>query len=430
MSTATNHKTVLVYPGGTEIGLEIARSLKWCKEIRVISAGLPETSASLFFGVHHDVQPINSPEWLEQLKAAIRIEQVTHVFPAHDDAIVPLLKNEGVLNAKVVTSSLDTCQTARSKTKTLKRLQSVVPVPRLFKTRSSVRDLPVFLKPDKGQGSRGVVVARTVAELDLALQRDPSLVIQEFLPGQEYTIDCFSDRDRGVLYAAGRERLKITGGIASRSHFVDDSRFGDYARRIHAALPFRGAWFFQVKSSATGELKLLEVAPRIAGTSGLSRVTGVNLPLLSIFESDRVKVSIPQTLQGVVVQRTLVPAYTHSLDYDALYLDYDDTLIVNGLVNTHLVKLAYQFLNEQKPVVLVTRHAGDIKASLRKHRLEGLFDKIRHLQAGESKRHAVEHKAAVFIDDSFRELEDLRRHPGLLVMHVSAADVLTDHRGI
>jgi carbamoyl-phosphate synthase large subunit len=430
MTLAADKRTVLIYPGGTEIGLEIARSLKPCKEVRLISAGLTNTPAEVFFETHHEVQPVNSSEWLEQLGSVVRAEQVTHIMPAHDEVIAPLVESEGVLGAKVVTSCLDTCQTARSKTKTLKRLKGIVPVPELFKTSSAVGKFPVFLKPEIGQGSRGAVTAKTIAEMNVALEKDPSLVIQEYLPGEEYTVDCFSDRDRGVLYAAGRQRIKITSGIASHSRFVNDPRFGDYARRIQVVLPFRGAWFFQLKSSAEGELKLLEVAPRIGGTSGLSRVSGVNLPLLSLYESDRVQVSIPQTLQGVVVQRTLVPSYTHSLDYDALYLDYDDTLIVNGVVNTHLVKLAYQFLNKQKPVVLVTRHAGDIRASLRKHRLEGLFDKIRHLQAGESKRDAVEHKAAVFIDDSFRELEDLRQHPGLLVLHVSAADVLTDYRGI
>lgn len=31
--------SVLVFPGGTEIGLEIWRSLKDCKEIRLYSAG-------------------------------------------------------------------------------------------------------------------------------------------------------------------------------------------------------------------------------------------------------------------------------------------------------------------------------------------------------------------------------------------------------
>jgi hypothetical protein len=38
MDLKSSQRTVLVYPGGTEIGLEIARSLKPCKEVRLLSA--------------------------------------------------------------------------------------------------------------------------------------------------------------------------------------------------------------------------------------------------------------------------------------------------------------------------------------------------------------------------------------------------------
>ena len=428
MNTA-NQRIVLVFPGGTEIGLEIARSLKPCKEVRLVSAGLAGTPAESFFPKHYNVPTVRDEGWLEALRDVVKREGVTHIFPAHDEVIGPLLQAESDLGAKVVTSSPETCRIARSKSRTIRHLQDVVPVPGLYEDANAVDRFPVFVKPDAGQGSRGASVAADRTELESLLSKDATLIIQELLPGEEYTVDCFSDRERGVLYSAPRRRIKITSGIASRSAFVEEQCFAQYARRIHAALPFQGAWFFQMRASSAGELKLLEVAPRIAGTSGLSRVSGVNLPLLSLYESERVHVSIPHALPDVLVERTLVPTYVHSLDHEALYLDFDDTLIVNGAVNTQLVKLAYQFINEGKPVFLVTRHAGDIGASLRKHRLEGLFDKITHLQAGESKRLAVEHRTAVFIEDSFRELEDLRQHPGLLALHVSAAELLRDDRG-
>lgn len=430
MTASPPQRTVLVYPGGTEIGLEIARSLKPCKEVRLVSAGMRDTPADCFFSNHHEVEPVSARTWRQELKSAIEAERVTHIFPAHDEVIVPLLENESLLGAKIVASCLETCRVARSKTETVKWLAGVVPVPTLFEALSAVAEFPVFLKPDRGQGSRGALVARTREELGVALAKDESLVIQEYLPGEEYTVDCFSDREKGVLYAAGRKRIKITSGIASRSQFVQNARFADYARRIDAALPFSGAWFFQLKASTAGELKLLEVAPRIAGTSGLSRASGVNLPLLSLYESDRIEVTIPHQLSGIIVERSLAPAYSHAIEYDALYLDYDDTLIVGGAVNSQLVKIAYQCLNRKKAVVLVTRHAGDISASLQKYRLGGLFDQVVHLKAGESKRKAITHSRCVFIDDSFRELEDLRRHPGVTALHVSSADLLLNYRGI
>ena len=37
-----------------------------------------------------------------------------------------------------------------------------------------------------------------------------------------------------------------------------------------------GSWFFQMKRDSEGHLKLLEIAPRIGGTSSLYRIKGVN----------------------------------------------------------------------------------------------------------------------------------------------------------
>jgi hypothetical protein len=173
----------------------------------------------------------------------------------------------------------------------------------------------------------------------------------------------------------------------------------------------------------------MEVAPRIGGTSALSRVSGVNLPLLSLYENSGIKVVIPPSLEGVLVQRTLAPVFSHSMEFNALYIDYDDTLILNGVVNSLLVKVIFQFVNCNKPVVLVTRHDGDIRLSLRKYRLEALFDKVVHLHSGESKRTAIEHSKVVFIEDSFRELEDLHMHPEVTPIHISSIELLVRNHG-
>ena len=419
---------VLVYPGGTEIGLEVARALKPCKEVRLFSAGLSGTPADFFFASHYNVQPVSHADWQEELKVVVEKEKITHIYPAHDDVIIPLIENQTFLEARIVSSPLESCRIARSKSLTVQRLSGIVPAPEIFKTTKSVVNFPVFLKPDIGNGSRGVLTARNLNQLNEALGANPSLIIQEFLPGQEFTIDCFSCRNNGVLYAQGRLRSRITSGIASRSSFVSNPLFYSYAKKIHEAIPFHGAWFFQLKESASGEMKIMEVAPRIGGTSGLSRASGVNLPLLSLYENSGIKVAIPPSLEGVLLERTLAPVFSHNMEFNALYIDYDDTLILNGAVNSQLVKVAFQFVNLNKPVVLVTRHNGDIHSSLRKYRLEALFDKIVHLQSGESKRTAIEHTKVAFVDDSFRELEDLRLHQEVTPIHVASTDLLNEFK--
>jgi len=418
---------VLVFPGGTEIGLEIGRSLETCKEVDLFSAGVSSAShATYAFRDHFEMPKVNEIGWLERLTEIVVNNAITHIFPAHDDAVIALVENALKIPAKIVTSPVKTCRIARSKKDTLATLQRFVPTPDIHSTAEEVKEYPVFVKPDKGQGSRGATAIQNRLALDLALEKDQSLIILDHLPGREFTVDCFSDRERGVLYSRGRVRARITNGISSNSFYVDDKRFIELAHKINAILPFYGAWFFQVKENTVGELCLLEVAARIPGTAALSRACGVNLPLLSLYEAERVPVAIHPLDLSVTVDRTFTPIFKHGLIYDTLYVDLDDTLIIHNRVNAQLVTIIYQCLNRGVRVILLTRHGKDVKATLDKFRLTILFDEIVHLTEGESKANYIKSSNAVFIDDSFSELSAVGNIMGVTAIHTSAADLLLE----
>jgi len=417
----------LVVPAGTEIGLEIARSLSACKEVEIFGAGRLECSPGPFkFARMFPAPMVYEPGFEKAIGDIIREHGITHVFAAHDDVLVRLSDIRQQLGAKLVTSPADTCRVARSKRATILALRGVLPVPADYDSPDEIQNFPVFVKPDAGQGSRGASIVRSRLHLDIVLAQDPTLYIQEYLPGAEFTVDCFSDRERGLLFAAGRTRARVTSGIAAHSSFVEDPLFEDYARRINDALPFHGAWFFQLKKDVSGQLRLLEVAARIAGTSALSRVSGVNLPLLSLFESERIDVNIRPLVSGVTLDRAQVPLYRHTLFFEAVYVDLDDALIIRGRLNTLLLRVLYQCVNKCIPVILVTRHQHDLMHTLRKHRVDRLFDRIVHLQDGESKTAAITHEAAIVIDDSYRELRDVETRKGIIGIHPSAVELLLE----
>ena len=416
---------MLVVPAGTEIGLEVARSLSVCKEVDLFGAGRLDCSPGPFKFARMLAAPmVDDKNFVDAINVIVREHGITHVIPAHDDVLFTLSSAGNKLGAKLVTSSHKTCVIARSKRATIKSMHGVVPVPALYESFKAVDSYPVFVKPDAGQGSRGACLVNNEEQLRIALSEDPTRIIQEYLPGEEFTVDCFSDRERGLLYASGRARARISNGIAAHAFFTQDPLFEIYARKINDVLKFQGAWFFQLKRDSSGQLRLLEVAARIAGTSGLSRVSGINLPLLSIYESDRVKVSVRQPLLGVTLDRAQTPLYRHKIKYDAVYVDLDDTLLIHGRLNTLLLRVLYQCVNKSIPVVLVTRHEGNLEQTLCDHRISGLFDRIAHLRQGESKTAAINHNQAIFIDDSYRELLEVEKMNGIVGIHPSAAEIL------
>ena len=44
----------------------------------------------------------------------------------------------------------------------------------------------------------------------------------EYLPGRELTVDCFSDRERGVLFARARPRERTRAGISMATRTEPD----------------------------------------------------------------------------------------------------------------------------------------------------------------------------------------------------------------
>lgn len=209
---------------------------------------------------------------------------------------------------------------------------------------------------------------------------------------------------------------------------VHDDVFAEYARKISDKLALYGAWFFQVKRDRHDVLKLLEMAPRIAGTMALHRVQGVNFALLSIYEQERMPIGILLNQVTVEIDRALVNRYRHSVRYGTVYVDLDDTLILNGAVNVQLVAFLYQCLNAGIRIVLLTKHEADVDQTLRNYRLVEIFDEIIHIDQPAEKWNFIREPDAILIDDSFSERKSVSERLGILTFDCSMLEMLMDDR--
>jgi carbamoyl-phosphate synthase large subunit len=400
------------------------------RQIELYSAGAPVSNHAPYVFARHFLLPmVGEPTWLGRLNALISREGIDFVYPAHDDVILALAQNHRQVRAKLVTSPLATCQICRFKSRTYRALRGLVPVPSVFSPKG-VRSFPVFLKPDRGQGSQDVHRVTSQGELDLLVRAAPDrYLVTEYLPGEEYTVDCFTDRRGRLRYVSGRRRIRVRNGIAVDTETVEDRRFQEYARAISRRMKLRGAWFFQAKRDRRGRLVLLEVAPRIAGSMAIDRVRGVNLPLLSLYDAAGLDVEFLTNRVKVRMDRALTDRFRHSLRFRRAYVDLDDTLVLRDRVNEDLVRLLYQFRNAGVHLTLVTRHGGDVRGTLRRFHLEGLFDSIRSVTREESKANVIDRpRGAIFIDDSFSERREVAHRVGIPTFDCSMLELLADER--
>lgn len=421
---------ILVFPGGTEIGLEIHKALSQCKDIKLFSAGQDVPNHAPFVYARHFLVPsIHEEGWVESLNQITTENSIDYIFPAYDDVLVALAQNAGVIKAKIVTSPLETAKITRSKSMTYHHMAGFLPVPVIYPDIASVDRFPVFVKPDKGQGSQDTHVAGSREHLALLFNDNKERIITEYLPGNEYTVDCFSDRVAGLLFCGGRERVRTKSGISMSSRTSDcQDIFAEYARILSGRLAFHGAWFFQVKRDREGVFKLLEVAPRIAGTMALHRVQGINFPLLSIYEQERIPLVLLKNSGDIEIDRALVNRYRQRIEYSTVYVDLDDTLILNDKVNVQVISFLYQCVNKGKKIVLVTKHDGDLEETLKKFRLHGICDEIIHIDRAAAKADYINGRDAILIDDSFSERKSASDKLGINTFDCSMVEVLLDER--
>ncbi|MDD3437692.1 MAG: ATP-grasp domain-containing protein, partial [Candidatus Gastranaerophilales bacterium] len=267
-------KNIFIFPCGSEIGLELYRSLSKSVHFNVIGGSSVDDHGKFVFENYIPNLPyIEDESFIDELNKIIETHKIDFIFPAHDSVVFKLAQNRDRIKCLVINSDKKTCEITRSKLQTYNFLKDAVLTPKVYSIKDDMQ-FPVFLKPEVGQGSKGCLKVSSKSELEKYFK--PSMMILEYLPGREYTVDCFTDHKGRLLYVFGRERSRVLNGISVNSKAVNLPKINNIAEKINSMLKLQGVWFFQLKENKNGELCLLEIAPRVAGTMGLSRAYGVN----------------------------------------------------------------------------------------------------------------------------------------------------------
>ena len=424
-------RNVLIFPAGTEIALEILNALKYSKFVKLFGGtSTDDHSEFVFKNLIKGFPFVNEEGFLDFLNCVIKKYKIDCIYPAHDSVSLFLSKNASKIDAQVIIADELTTGICRSKYKTYKFLANKYYVPKIFNNIDEVKTYPVFVKPDVGQGSFGAAVINNRNEFDIAFAKDSSIIICEYLPGKEFTVDCFTDRNGKLLVIKPRERLRIKTGIAVRSSSVKlDKEVENIANNLNKMFNFKGAWFFQLKQNSVGRYKLLEISPRIPGTMGLSRNQGINFPMLTLFTFWGYDVSIIDNGYPIILDRAFYSCYEIGIEYNHVYIDFDDTIIVDGKVNELVMRFLYQCVNKNKTIHLLSKHTTDIYKDLERFKIsKTIFDEIVVLNENQQKFAFINHTDSIFVDDSFVERKAVKLQLGIPVLDIDMIECLLDWR--
>lgn len=425
-------KNVLIFGGGSYAASQVYFSLKDTVRYKPILASSSDNHSTFICKDSIIDLPYDSaPNFIEELNKCIEQLKIDFIIPTHDTAALVLAKNQSQINATVVCSQYETALACRYKSIAYEKLKEFDFVPKVYKTKDEITQFPVFAKDDVGQGGRNAIKIESISDFE-KLQNNIDYVICEYLPGEEITIDCFTDKNGEIIFAQPRRRSRLLNGISARGYLADmTDEIMLILKSISSVFSFRGYWFVQCKQDVFGKYKLMEISTRFAGTFCLSKNLDVNLPLLAVSDFDNLEVNAFPNNIKIISDKSYIDRYKLDYEYNRVYIDFDDTIVFDRRkYNTLAMRYLYQCINEGKEIILITKHKYDLCETAKKIRLNlELFDNIIEVPIDTPKYVYMDNKKnSIFIDNAFNERKLVKEKLGMPTFDVANIECLIDWR--
>ena len=418
---------VLIFPAGEINSVELHDALATCVNIELYGASSVDKHGEYVFKNYIGGLPmISEKDFFDKFNKVIEENNIDVVFPTHDTVADFFAENKDKIKACIIVADRRTAQVCRDKRKTYEVFENESFCPKVYK---DIDTYPVFIKPRKGQGSVGAKLIRSAGDVTDNIDLS-EYVITEYLPGKAITVDCLTDKHGELRVVLPRSRDRLLAGISVSAKDEELTEEIQYiADTINSKLKFRGLWWFQLKESSDKKLKLLEISTRCAGTMCMARARGVNLALLSVYDALGYDVEVFINPYHIKLDRSLISRYKIDYEYENVYFDFDDTLIINNKVHLPAISFLYQCKNKGKKIFLITKHETDIYEDLKKYDLtESLFEEIILLKPKDNKEDYIKKEKAIFIDNMYAERKSVITKLGIPVFDVDAIEVLLDWR--
>jgi len=299
--------TVLVSGGGGAAAISTIKALRMGGfDGRIVSTDAERLSAGLYLADAFRVVPrAKDPAFYPAVLRLIEDEHIGIIFPTSGFDIYEFARHKRELEAMgvvVAMSDADAMATCENKWQFYLKTQGVFPLPETGRDPTTWNRFPCFVKPVFGKGSRDTHRCATREELEFHTLPARDMLIQEYLPGEEYTVDVLSDLSGAPLLAVPRARLETKDGISSKGRVFRDEEIERLCLDLARHLGLKGPTCMQLKRDDAGHPKFMEVNPRIGGGSMFTTLAGVNIPMLLLRLIAGMELA-PQKAKDIVVLR-------------------------------------------------------------------------------------------------------------------------------
>lgn len=327
---------VLLTGGGTATAQSVIKGLRQQREINVyiITADMQKTAAGRYFSdKFYTIPPASSPDFIRKVLEICKKENVHLLIPIVDYEFKKFAENIQKfekINCKVVISSPKTIEICNNKYKTEKFfIKNNIPTTESYSAAQVKRKrvkFPLFVKPAiNGRATIDAYKINDKNELRNYLKKVERPLIQEFIKGEEYTIDVLSDFSGKAVAAVPRKRLETKGGLSYKGQVVKSDEMAKMGKFIAEKAGIIGPCNIQCFKKKRGQLIFSEINPRFSGTLVLTIASGFNAPLalIKLFLGEKVKFGKNKIKTGLTMLRYWEEVFIESRGNKILKKNYN-----------------------------------------------------------------------------------------------------------
>ncbi len=251
---------------------------------KIIAADCSELAPALYFADVMKLVPriSENDRYIEAITDICSECDVSLIVPTIDTELILLAERkkdiESRTHAKVLISDSNVINVCRDKTGTQRYLEeNGFLIPHMISDEEIEKGIsyPVFIKPLDGSSSINAYRVNTREELDTYRRLIGNYIIQDFMEGTEYTIDCFLDFDSKLITIVPRIRIATRSGEIAKGKIIRDREITEDVTRLMETLKPIGHITVQCMRTVRG-IEYIEINPRFGGGAPMSIMAGAD----------------------------------------------------------------------------------------------------------------------------------------------------------
>jgi len=277
-------QTTILMTGGGGIGMaEIYRRFRQRYRIFFADADISAISPLIDDTCKRSIPLASHPDFTEALAALCDELAVDLLVPCVDEELMQAYHIASLTErTRLFLPQASFTETVMHKKHLIDLLKNAgLAVPQTYfaddKNNLSTMHFPAIIKPVHGRGSRHVykiMRAEQIASyLDLFDFKPEEVIIQEFIPGDEYTVFVSAD-SQGALHSVVPVKVGLKKGVTLRAHISDDQDVIAYCQDIHDSFSPSSVYNVQLMKTPEGNILPFEINPRISTTFVLPTFEG------------------------------------------------------------------------------------------------------------------------------------------------------------